>query len=41
MVDQKEYSYTDQGLNFVVYDKIAKCVIGGAGFDKTKKYMKS
>ncbi len=41
MVDQKECSYTDQGLNFVVYDKIAKCVIGGAGFDKTKKYMKS
>lgn len=33
LVDKKEYLYTRQGLNIVVYDKVAKCVIGGTGFD--------
>ncbi len=32
LVDQKAYSYTEQGLNILVYDKVAKRVIGGAGF---------
>lgn len=40
-VDQKAYDYTDDGVNIVVYDKIAKRVIGGAGFDRTNKYRKS
>ena len=34
LVDQKAYSYTAQGLNIVVYDKVAKRVIGGAGFEE-------
>ena len=34
LVDQKEYLYTGQGLNIVVYDKVAKRVIGGAGFEE-------
>lgn len=33
MVDRKEYSYTDEGMNVLVYDKVAEDVIDGTGFD--------
>ncbi len=33
-VDKKAYAYTENGLNIVVYDKVAGRVIGGAGFDE-------
>lgn len=32
-IDNEAYSYVNQGLNILVYDKVAKCVIDGAGFD--------
>lgn len=34
MVDRKDYTYTEQGINVLVYDKVAKGVIDGAGFEK-------
>lgn len=36
MVDRKEYLDTEQGINILVYDKVAQDVIDVAGFDKTE-----
>lgn len=33
MIDRKEYLYTDEGMNVLVYDKVAESVIDGTGFD--------
>lgn len=37
MVDRRDYTYTNQGLNVLVYDKVAKKVIDSAGFEKGKR----
>lgn len=36
MVDRKEYLDTEQGINILVYNKVAQDVIDVAGFDKTE-----
>lgn len=37
MIDKKAYGLADEGLNVVVYDKTAECVIDAVGFDAGKK----
>ncbi len=37
-IDGKVYSFVDNGLNILIYDKVAKRVIDGAGFDVKKGY---
>lgn len=33
LIDRKEYSFVENGVNILVYDKVAKDVVDGVGFD--------
>lgn len=36
MLDKKEYLYVEQGMNVLVYDKVAQQRVDGVGFDETE-----
>lgn len=37
-IDRKSYSFADSGINILIYDKVARRVIDGVGFDKKRNY---